>query len=87
MQPFKLDSLPLNGASSMLLGNISLKQTHLILKDVDGSEVSVTLEDALDLYTFIKVHLQEIEERQLANWQEFLASIDRPDQTRSSSVQ
>jgi predicted DNA-binding ribbon-helix-helix protein len=68
----------------MLLETIYLKQTHLILRDVDGSEVSVTLEDALDLYAYIKDHLQEIEEQSKVNWQEFIASID---QARSNSVE
>ncbi len=59
----------------MLIGTICLKQAHLILKDADGSEVSLTLEDALDVYTYIKDHLPEIEERRQVNWQEYLGAM------------
>ncbi len=59
----------------MLLGTISLKQTHLVLKDVDGSEVSLTFEDALDVYAFVKDHMPEIEEQRLANWQEYNSAL------------
>ncbi len=59
----------------MLIGTIYLTQTHLLLRDVDGSEVSITLDDTIDLYTFVKDRLQEIEERRLANWQEYLTLI------------
>jgi hypothetical protein len=68
----------------MLIGTIYLKQTHLILRDVDGSEVSIPLEDSLDLYTFIKEHKKGIEQRIQENWQDFITSID---QTNSDSVQ
>jgi hypothetical protein len=61
----------------MLIGHIYLKQTHLILRDVDGSEVSLTLEDSLDLYTFIKEHKRGIELRIQENWQEFISKIDQ----------
>ncbi len=61
----------------MLIGKISLTKTHLVLRDVDGSEVSLTLDDAFDVYQFIKDHLQEIEERIRANWQAYLASLDQ----------
>ncbi len=64
----------------MLIGHIYLKQTHLLLRDVDGSEVGLTLDDALDVYTFVKDHLPEIEERRQANWQEYITLVDRPDQ-------
>ena len=37
----------------MLIGHTYLTQTHQILRDVDGSEVSLPLEDCLDLYKFI----------------------------------
>ena len=69
----------------MLLGHITLTQTHLILRDVDGSEVSVTLEDSLDLYTFLKEHKKGIEQRIQENWQEFLNTVVQEDQ--ESSVQ
>ena len=69
----------------MLIGHIYLTQTHLILRDVDGSEVNLTLDVALDVYTFVKDHMREIEERKQANWQEFITSGDNADQ--SSSVQ
>jgi hypothetical protein len=68
----------------MLIGTIYLKQTHLILRDVDGSEVSITLEDSLDLYTFIKEHKRGIELRIQENWQDFITTID---QTNSDIVQ
>jgi hypothetical protein len=61
----------------MLIGTIYLRQTHLILRDVDGSEVSLTLEDVLELYAFIKEHKKGIELRIQENWQEFLTSIDQ----------
>jgi hypothetical protein len=54
----------------ILIGTIYLNQTHLILRDVDGSEVSLTLEDALQVYNFVKDHLSEIEALRQANWQE-----------------
>jgi hypothetical protein len=60
----------------MLLETINLKQTQLVLRDVDGSEVSLTLDDARDLYQFVKDHLQEIEEKREANWQGYLATVD-----------
>jgi hypothetical protein len=60
----------------MLLETINLKQTHLVLRDVDGSEVSLTLDDAVDLYQFVKDHLQEIEVKREANWQAYLATVD-----------
>lgn len=60
----------------MLLEAINLKQTALVLRDVDGSEVSLTLDDAIDLYQFVKDHLQEIEEKREANWQAYLATVD-----------
>ncbi len=68
----------------MLIGTTYLKQTHLILRDVDGSEVSLTLEDSLDLYTFLKEHKRGIELRIQENWQDFITPID---QTNSDSVQ
>ena len=61
----------------MLIEHIHLTQTQLILKDVDGSEVSLPLEDRLDLYTFIKEHKKGIEQRIQENWQEFITSIDQ----------
>jgi len=64
----------------MLLGHIYLKQTHLILRDVDGSEVSLPLDDALDVYAFVKERLQEIEERRNMNWQKFITEAARPGQ-------
>jgi hypothetical protein len=60
----------------MLLDAINLKQINLVLQDVDGSEVSLTLDDALDLYQFVKDHLQEIEEKRQANWQAYLATVE-----------
>jgi len=63
-------------AAPLLLDTISLKQSHIVLQDVDGSEVSITLDDTIDLYQFVKDHLQEIEERRVANWQAYLATVD-----------
>ena len=60
----------------MLIENIYLTQTQLVLKDVDGSEVSLVLDDTLEVYTYIKDHMQELETRRQANWQEFIASVD-----------
>lgn len=64
------------GATAMLLGTIYLNQSHLVLRDVDGSEVSLTLDDTIDLYQFVKDHLQEIEEKRQANWQAYLATVE-----------
>jgi len=64
----------------MLLGNIYLKPTHLILRDVDGSEVSLSLDDALNVYQFVKDHLKEIEEHIQANWQECITEGVTPEQ-------
>jgi hypothetical protein len=68
----------------MLIGTTYLTQTHLILRDVDGSEVSVTLDDTLELYNFIKEHKKGIEQRIQENWQEFITCLD---QRESDSVQ
>jgi hypothetical protein len=68
----------------MLIGNIYLTRTHLILRDVDGSEVWLTLDDAVAAYNYVKDHLQEIEARIHANWQEYITSID---QTTKGSVE
>ena len=65
-----------SGAAPLLLETINLKQTNLVLRDVDGSEVSLTLDDAIDLYQFVKDHLQEIEVKREANWQAYLATVD-----------
>jgi hypothetical protein len=64
----------------MLLDTISLNQTHLVLKDIDGSEVNLTLEDVLDVYHFVKDHMSVIEAQRQANWQEYITSVDRPQQ-------
>ena len=64
------------GATPLLLDKISLIQSHIVLQDVDGSEVSITLDDAIDLYQFVKDHIQEIEEQIQANWQAYLATVD-----------
>ena len=63
-------------AAPLLLDKISLKKTHIVLQDVDGSEVNLTLNDAVDLYQFVKDHLQEIEEKREANWQAYLATVE-----------
>ena len=68
----------------MLIGTKYLTKTHLILRDVDGSEVSLTLEDTLELFTYIKEHKKGIEQRIQENWQDFLTSID---QAKSNSVE
>jgi hypothetical protein len=64
----------------MLIGTIYLKQTHLVLRDVDGSEVGLTLDDALKVCTYVKDHRQEIEARRQTNWQEYITSIVRGEQ-------
>jgi len=61
----------------MLIGYTYITQTHLILRDVDGSEVSIRLEDSLELYTFLKEHKKGIELRIQEHWQEFITSIDQ----------
>ncbi len=48
----------------MLLGNAYLTDSHLILRDVDGSEVSITLQDALNLRDWLNQHRIEILTRQ-----------------------
>jgi hypothetical protein len=64
----------------MLIETIYLKQTHLVLRDVDGSEISLTLEDALEVYNYVKDHMREIEAQRQANWQEFINFVDNADQ-------
>lgn len=64
------------GATPLLLEKISLKKTHIVLQDVDGSAVAVMLDDTIDLYQFVKDHLQEIEEQRLANWQAYLNTVE-----------
>ena len=63
-------------AAPLLLDTISLKQSHIVLQGIDGSAVAITLDDAVDLYQFVKDHLQEIEEKREANWQAYLATLD-----------
>ena len=60
----------------MLLETINLKQISLVLRDVDGTEVSLTLDDAIEVYQFVKDHMQEIAEKRQANWQAYLATVD-----------
>ena len=64
------------GAAPLLLVTISLRKSHIVLQDVDGSEVSITLDDTIDLYQFVRDHLQEIEEKRQACWQAYLATVD-----------
>lgn len=48
----------------MLLGKISIRDTHLVLEDIDKkSEASMPLEDALDLLDWLQKHKAEIEQR------------------------
>jgi len=63
-----------------LIGTIYLKHTHLILRDVDGSEERLMLEDALEVLAFLAKHKHEIEERAEANWQKFITKGGKPDQ-------
>ena len=65
-----------SGAAPLLLDTISLTQSHIVLQDVDGSEVSITLDDTIAVYQFVKDHLQEIEEQRQTYWQAYLATID-----------
>jgi hypothetical protein len=71
----------------MLIGNIYLTQTHLMLRDVDGSEVSLTLDDCLDVYTFVKDHLQEIEAQRQVNWQEYNSALHPGSDQTAEGVQ
>lgn len=48
----------------MLLGKISIRDTHLVLEDIDKkSEASMPLEDALELLDWLQKHRTEIEQR------------------------
>ena len=65
-----------SGAAPLLLDTISLTQSHIVLQDVDGSEVSITLDDTIAAFQFVRDHLQEIEEKRQANWQAYLATVE-----------
>ena len=39
------------------------RNTHVVKRDVDGSEVSVSLEDALAILEWLQAHKSEIESR------------------------
>lgn len=60
----------------MILEKIYLNKTQIVLQDVDGSEVALTLDDAREVYQFVKDHLQEIEEKREANWQAYLNTVE-----------
>jgi inhibitor of KinA sporulation pathway (predicted exonuclease) len=47
----------------MLIESVYIRNTHLVLRDVDGSEESMPLEDALDLLTWLSQHKSDIETR------------------------
>jgi hypothetical protein len=47
----------------MFIEKVYLKDHHLILRETDGSEVFLTLQDALDLADWIQKHQNEIRER------------------------
>ena len=64
-----------SGAAPLLLDKIYLKQSHIVMQDVDGSEVSLSLDDTIAVYQFVKDHMQEIEEKREANWQAYLATV------------
>lgn len=62
-----------NRQEPMLLETINLKQTHLELRDVDDTEVSLTLDDTIDLYQFVKDHLQKIAKKKKGDLLEKIA--------------
>ena len=49
----------------MLLGTIFLRHGRVILRDVDGSEVALSIEDALTFRKWLYMHSPELTEAQL----------------------
>jgi cytochrome c len=47
----------------MFIEKVYLKDHHLILREMDGSETFLTLQDALDLADWIHKHQKEIRKR------------------------
>lgn len=47
----------------MLIDEVFFRDSHLILRDVDGSEVTITLQDAADLRNWLNRRYTEIVER------------------------
>ena len=48
----------------MLIGNLSIRRSplSLVLRDIDGSEQSLSLQDALGLLDWLQSHEQEIKQ-------------------------
>lgn len=46
----------------MLIGEVFIRDAHLILRDVDGSETSLTLTDTLELMKWLLAHVHELRE-------------------------
>jgi len=47
----------------MLIGQIFFRGDVIVLRDVSGSEETLTFDDALQLHVWLSNHLHEIEER------------------------
>jgi len=65
----------------MLIGHIFLRDDAVVLRDVDGSEQTLTFDDALQLHVWLSQHLHEIEERAQAVHERYLRETrDEEDQ-------
>jgi len=56
----------------MLIGSISFRGDSIVLRDVDGSEQTLTFDDALQLHAWLSPRLHEIEERAQAAHERYL---------------
>ena len=52
--------------SAMPIKEISFKGNLVVLRDMDGSEVKLTFDDAIDLYVWLRTHMQELEDKNQA---------------------
>jgi nucleoside-diphosphate-sugar epimerase len=63
----------------MLIGHTYLRGRALVLRDVDGSEQSMSIEDALDLLAWLTEHKGEIQERLAGSDDEITERLDALD--------
>lgn len=49
----------------MLIGQIYFKGDTVVLRDVDGSEVELSLGDAINLFIWLRHNMDEIERRNM----------------------
>ena len=50
----------------MLIKDMYFKGNMVVLRDMDGSEVKLTFDDAIDLYVWLRTHMQELEDKNQA---------------------